>query len=298
MDLNQELSLLSPLWTGELDPSLLARLKGHETLGPALSGHYGDLSDSDLLDHLAADHYSLFGLEVFPYASVFFNENAHMGGEVSGYVGDLFRLRGLEAPSEPDHLGQEFRLLANLIEAGDETALGSFFWVQLMSWYFPFAEALRALDHPFFNQVLSFQEGLLANLASQLEPIPPEIPAPDAQPLEALDQEETGLKDISEFLLAPRLSGFYMGRTALAALGEAVDMPVGFGTRSTLLPQLFYTAVDYERMPAILGALLQIVEAHQTRYGSIKDRWPGSLDYWISRLDVIHQMLSKMKASL
>ncbi|MDT8446864.1 MAG: molecular chaperone TorD family protein [bacterium] len=298
MDFVSQIGVLVPMLTGEMGLAQLTAVRQHESLGPALANHYGHRPDAELLDELGADHYHLFGLEVFPYASVFFNENAHMGGVLPGQVAEFYALRGLERPSEPDHLGRELALLANLVEAGDEKATASFFWRYLMSWYFPFAEAVKALQHPFYNALFDQLESLLAVLGSQLEPIPAQIEEPEAEPLEALDQQETGIGDISEFLLAPRLAGFFLSRTALKEMGERIDMPTGFGTRSTLLPQIFYTAVDYDRLPALLEELDRIAAAQQERYNALAQGWPGMLDYWLGRVAVIRAMLSKMKAAV
>ena len=298
MDVAQELSLIVPILVGEFDVGLLSQIEAHSVLGDPFKQLYTQGNATERLDELAADHYHVFGLEVFPYGSVFFNDNAHMGGPFPSEIDAIFQAKGKEAPSESDHLGQELSLLASLVTMNDAEAAGDLLYRLILSWYFPFVETVKRLEHPFFNALFDHLTSLLLGLAAQFPPVDPEVPAPELKALAVLDDEETGLKNIAEFLLAPRLSGVYLSRTELKEIGDRVEMPTGFGTRSTLLPQLFFTAVDYEKMPLLVGELEAICQAFLIQYQQWEKTQPLGLRYWVQQVEQSLLMLHKMKQSV
>ncbi|OGH00167.1 MAG: hypothetical protein A2600_13680 [Candidatus Lambdaproteobacteria bacterium RIFOXYD1_FULL_56_27] len=298
MDLLAELRLLQPLLAGELDLGLVTLLEGHPHLGPVFLAHYGKGPLASKLDSLAADHYHLFSLEVFPYGTVFFNENAHLGGPFAGHLAQLFAEVGLEAPSEPDHLGRLLSLVGFLVKENRKETLAEVLYLDLLSWYFPFVEAVKRLGHPFFNPVLDHLTSLLGSLRADVAPLKPEIPKPEIDPLALLEQEGTGFKQISEWLLAPAVCGVYLGRTEIKELGDQLEMPTGFGTRTMLLPQMFYTAVDYERLPELLAALEALFRSYLLSYQAQAPAWPFAFDYWISRTEIGLSLLERIKSGL
>ena len=76
-------------------------------------------------DQAAADHYQLFGFNVFPYQSIFLDPAGLLGGSITDEVVRSYSQAGLsvgpagnQATDEsPDHLGYELRLMAFLCAA-------------------------------------------------------------------------------------------------------------------------------------------------------------------------------------
>ncbi|OGG95404.1 MAG: hypothetical protein A2527_07755 [Candidatus Lambdaproteobacteria bacterium RIFOXYD2_FULL_50_16] len=283
-----------PLLTGEFTLATLKQLRQDPVLGEYFLAHYGNGPENQIFDALAADHYHLFGLEVFPYGTVFFNEDAQLGGPEAAMVANAFLEAQLEPPSEPDQLGQELSLLVHLLEQKPQMA-SDFLRSRLMSWYFCFLAAVVRMEHPFFNPLFQQVTQTLTELGYALPGEATAIPEPSLGGAELLSLEDTGLSDITRFLATPRYSGVFLSRKTIKDLADLVEIPVGFGTRSQLLPQLFYSAIDYGHLPELLTQLLEYFRAILEDYHTWEKTWPGGLDYWKERCHQSIDLLERMR---
>ncbi len=242
-----ELSLIASLLEGKL-PSDWAS----SSLQGVWQAHYSRFEQAE--DEFAADHYQLFGLEVFPYASVYLSDDAQMGGDTVGLVADSYRAEGWYPKLQPDHFAAELRFLVHLLDQDKTLPGGEFLSRHLLPWVLVFSLALERQRHPFFSALAQDLQSRLAQLVQQLEPEPYQaILHPFA--LSLLEDEEVGLKDIALVFLTPASAGFYLSRADQMDLSVKIGVPAGFGTRSQILPNLFRSAAEYEKMPDLLQAL-------------------------------------------
>src|SRR5690606_33271053 len=95
----------------------------------------------------AAEYTALFGLQLYPYASVYLGTEGMLGGEARDRVAGFWSAIGEMPPSEPDHLTVLLAQLATIAEreelvddiAGKRIlrhARAAFFWEHLGSWVF------------------------------------------------------------------------------------------------------------------------------------------------------------------
>jgi TorA maturation chaperone TorD len=131
---------------------------------PALAGRLPPRPDPD---ELAAAHYRLFGLNVFPYESVFLDPSGLLGGRVSAQVAARYDADGYRPAADvaPDHVGHQLGLLAHLAAAeADAWEDGraqiaqemqqrqqSFLAGHLARWLPPLLAALEAQDDAFYR---------------------------------------------------------------------------------------------------------------------------------------------------
>ena len=78
--------------------------------------------------------------------------------------------------------------------------------------------------------------------------------------------KETGLKEITQYLMTPFQSGFYLSLLSLKRIAKQTDLPLSFGSRSEVLLQLIYTSLDYDKWEVFLEALIEEVKGWEVFY--------------------------------
>lgn len=227
-------------------------------------------------DQAAADHHQLFRFNVFPYEGIFLDPSGLLGGPIAEGVLADYRLAsfGEDLSSDAaDHLGQELNFLGLLtdlealaIKQGlpDDTQRfrerqRDFLDRHLLCWLLPLVTAVKQQGHAFYSNFLQLILDLIQTHRSDLAPEPtggcswPEPPA-------LLTKENTSLKDIADYLLAPVYSGIYLSRDDIGRLANRRELPRGFGSRQQLLLNLWRSAVTYEQFKTILGDLQLLVD--------------------------------------
>jgi len=197
----------------------------------------------------AAEHTTLFELNLYPYASVHLGLEGMLGGEARDRVAGFWRALGLTPPAEPDHLGALLGLLAALEEradGADDPAQGALLGQaraallreHLLPWLPAYLVRVEELAGPVFQawgRLLA--QALVAEdpqgtdggdtLPVHLRELPP---LPD--PREA---EEGGGEGFLKALLAPARSGMILTRMDLARAGRALGLGVRLGERAYVL---------------------------------------------------------------
>ncbi len=214
---------------------------------PALSEGWPD-GDADAR---AALHHAVFGLQTFPYESVFVSEDGLLGGAAPEAVVAAYAESGLPARPrdvEPDHLAVELSNLAWLAAAEadaladalpDEAArvravAARFLHTHLLRWLPMLAVALR--PWPWHATVAE----LAVELAlTQTEPprwaLPPEPPPPLSPP-----------RRCAGWWTVPARAGFLLTAHAIDRLSADLGIPRGFGSRTDRLENLLCGALDRE----------------------------------------------------
>ncbi len=272
-------------------------------------------------DEAAADHYTLFGLEVFPYAGLFLDAEGRLGGPTTNRVQRLYAQIGFQPVLDresADHLGHELALLAFLSEAEAEAVentapretervrqlLRQFVDGHLLEWLPAFVCAAEQQPYPFYaalsrltlDVVLDHRAGLDDEGAEHTGHSERVAPAP---PTDILDKAGTGLKDIAEYLATPTRSGFFLSRSDIAQLGRAERLPRGFGSRVQTLTNLLRAAVEFDRMEALLDALGKRVGVWEKFYQELHNNDLQSVrttsQIWLERLAGTKSIIGQMR---
>jgi putative dimethyl sulfoxide reductase chaperone len=254
----------------------------------------------------AASHHTLFRFNIFPYQSIFCDASALLGGAESERVQAYYRESGFET-AEPDHIAAELRFLAFLCAAEAEARQGglmasaaqcqvrqaNFLRGHLLTWLPPFVIALEQNGHPFYAALATLTLDFVADHAATVgatlvvaqDTVVQDAPG-QVQDL-PLQDAKTGLKDIARYLTTPPHSGLYLSRDAIAELARACDLPRGFGGRQKMLSNLLYTAVQYDSLNEVLGALTAVVHQWRSGYTKFKGQYPHLIPFltpWQTRL--------------
>jgi hypothetical protein len=101
------------------------------------------------------------------------------------------------------------------------------------------------------------------------------------------DFQELSLKKLVVRLLVPRQAGLYLTRQDIAAIGLALDLPVGMGERAHMLTTLFQLAGQYELLPSLFEQLDNLLQQSDRSYQALAESHPAWHRYgsaWRQRL--------------
>jgi TorA maturation chaperone TorD len=270
-------------------------------------------------DTAAADHYDLFGLNVYPCASFFLDASGRLGGPVTDLVRHQLQRVGLASDAESaDHLGHELAYLALLAGAEADAHADDvdtevqrmqhlqrqFLDGHLLWWLPPFVRAVRQHGHPFYATLADLTWALVVDHRAKLggEAAGTLTPEPDDSPVDLLGDEATGLKDIARFLMTPVWSGLVLSRDDIARLGRSAQLPRGFGDRTQMLTTLLRSAAEYDGLGAVLTRLIQQVDDWRAHYQSVDAEGAWTLDavtaFWQTRLDTTEAVINRMRTAV
>ena len=236
-------------------------------------------------DHLAAAHYSLFQLNVFPYETIFLDSANLLGGPASERIAAAYRDLNYLVETNTvhlDHVAVELgalahvcRLEARAISSGNSESIRSiqrrglaFLDRHLLQWILPLALAIQSQKHSFYTALSQLLLELLAELVGEWSGL--ESAASKTSRLEdapaILESDKTGLKDIAGYLAVATHCGVFLSRQQIGELAREVDLPRGFGSRSQMLLTLLESASRYERVSALLARLDILLEGAEAYY--------------------------------
>ncbi len=304
-------ALFSLLYRAGVTPEVLPDVRAL----PALNDTLGDTFDAE---QAAADHYALFHLNVFPYASLFLDASGRLGGAVTDDARRWLRQAGYDADTSSesaDHVGHALGLLAFLsgaeadawddglsAEAERIHRLQRRFLDAYLLWWLPaFAEAVRQQDHPFYTLLSALTLDLVIDHRRALGPTTDSTPAapPLPEPPPLLNDEKTSLQDIADYLATPPWSGLYLSRDDLGRLGRAERLPRGFGPRARMLANLLRAAATFDRLDPLLNQLAEMIQTGRSHYAALAEREVPILETvaqaWLKRLDATEEMIARMR---
>lgn len=282
---------------------------------PELAETLGENGNSINWEEMAADHYQLFGMNVYPYESCFLEPERNPGADVSRSVLEFYSQSGFQSSNEesPDHIAVELELLGFLTNTERNYLLeGNFEEVEkiravqvefidrhLVYWLPQFVFAVsRQNIHPLYNQtaelmldVILEQRKLIGggtdNQRVELPPVP-----------KILEDSNTGLRDIVTFLLTPVYSGFFLSHKDIVQLGKQMNIPHGFGDRQQVLLNLLRNSINFDNFGVLLSNLIQIIEDWKIMYQQMEDSLFGSNNLnleWLARLENTRQLVLSIK---
>ena len=270
-------------------------------------------------DEAAADHYALFSLEVFPYASVFLEAEGRLGGSTADQVYRLYAHAGFQPKLDresADHLTHELALLAFLSEAEADALeddkqheaermrrrMQAFMDEHLLWWLPAFVQAVQQQSYPFYAALGRLTLDVVLDHRAALgeeSRIPEERMV--AEPPDLLAEEKTGLKDIAAYLTTPAWSGLFLSRSDLARMGRGERLPRGFGSRVQTLTNLLRAAAEFDRVPPLLDALDAQADAWESFYQKLSDSGLESVEavaqMWTNRLVTTRSLLERVRTA-
>lgn len=308
--------LFSELYRSGLTPDLLAQVQALPELAAAAPSPY-------VPDEAAASFHTLFGMNVFPYQSVFLDPDGLLGGPETDRVRHSYRGMGFaadEANEPADHLAHQLAALAFLCHAEAEAwedgradmaaraqqLQADFLDQHLLRWLPAFAAAVQRQGDPFYAELAGLTLELAAarrralpSLALALRPAPATAEA-DEPPIQRVERlladPQTDLDAIAGFLLTPPYSGLFLTRRDIGQLGRAADAPRGFGERRQMLRTFLRSAAEFDRFPAAVAALESVAEetaAALRRLAESADA-PELARPWLARLEATRQLLAML----
>ena len=276
------------------------------------------LPDPVDFDELAAVHYQLFGMNVFPFESIFLDDSGLLGGWVTDGVVHSYQRIGFAADTavdSADHIGHELAAMAALCQAEAEareenltpliasrqTWQREFLEEHLLRWLPSFVLAVWQQGDDFFTAVANLTLELAAHHYDELVETPTDPglflpPTPDI-----LADEKTSLKDIARYLVTPAWSGLYFSRDDVSRLARRLELPRGFGDRQQMLVNLLRTAVQYDQLPAVITGLISLTDWWQGAYWRIGVDYPkmaGFTAVWQKKAAKSGQILEQMAVQM
>ena len=292
---SQLYSLLARLYLAEIDADLaaeLATLPGFDALlpTPQLSVINHQSSVSSWLTALAVEYQRLFGLEVYPYASLFVDDDLMLNTAAADRVVALYDECGFDGTEArvgaPDHLGLELKLMAELAQAeGEAEAAGDTsrqLWARRMqarclnehlARWAPIAALTlaRVVRQPIYQLLATLTAELIASEVREARKTGEER----EEAARMTQHDEPGVGAIVRELLTPARVGVWLCRADLRAVGQELGLPVPIGERAAMLRSLFQAAGEYEQVPALLAALDQVWVEMDARVTALWDQYPS-----------------------
>ncbi len=267
------------------------------------------------VDDWKADHYALFNMNVFPYETVFLTEDGLLGGELSEsvarayYEGD-FRTEDGETA---DHIGNELAFMAFLCsveaDAREDDVIQAIYYMthlqrqfldkHLLCWLPSLVLAIHQQGDERFSVIADLTLDLTLTHRQSLgdDSMHPTQPLTLPPAPNILDNENTGLSDIAEFLLTPVYSGFYLSRDDITRIGKQFQLPRGFGKRHQMLTKLLNTAIEHATIDDLMESLQVDINIARDFYSQrVSDK--RFSEAWITRLDETTQFLQMIRDAL
>ncbi len=194
------------------------------------------------------DYTALFVFDLYPYASVYLDDEGKLGGEARDRVAGFWRALGLVPPPEADHLAALLGLYATLSEreqAEDDAARRrlvrearrTLLHEHLLSWTEPYLDRVTELATPYYRTWAEILRDTLAAEAEQLS-ASRVLPAAlrEASTLEA--PSAVGGAAFVGQLLAPVRTGVILVRTDLVTAARELGLALRIAERRYVLEAL------------------------------------------------------------
>jgi len=251
----------------------------------------------------AADYTQLFGLQLWPYASIYVGAEGKLGGEARDRVAGFWRALHLTPPAEPDHLAALLGLYATLAdsEASEHdparrqlrrSSRQALLWEHLLSWLPPYVAKLEEIASPFYatwGDLL--REALIGEARA--------FGAPDQLPLHlreapALPNPQVDGADVFlASLLAPVRTGMVLVRDDLGRAARELGLGLRQGERAYVLKALL------GQEPA---ATLKWLAGEAGRWADVHASMPDELGpvrgFWRLRAQSGEQLVASLSPAL
>lgn len=268
---------------------------------------------TDQPESLAVAYEQTFGRNVYPYESLYRDEELMLNTAAAEQVAAFYATCGFTPPQTigaPDHLGVEFIFFARLI-ATEATALadgdsGLQHWAHqhaafflsnhLATWVPVWAHAVQRIPgHPFYQTLTTLAVEFIESELERLQPSPPSSRA--YIPLATTDAstETDDLNTLVRHLITPVRAGIFFSRTDCSQMARRLGFSIPIGDRFTMMRTLFETAGEFEQAAGLIVALQEMMLAETQKLSRLIDgqvAWQPFLAPWIERLERSQRLIS------
>ncbi len=262
---------------------------------------------------MAAQHYQLYGHNVFPYEAIFLGTDGLLGGEITEAVLHFHQQVGSAVPENesPDHLSAELELMDFLCGAEMDAIEDNlphqiqrmrglqrrFLDEHLLRWLPGFVRAVQQQGQGIHSEIALHTLNLALEHRHALgdDLMQPPQPFTLADVPDLMSSEKTSLRDIASYLLIPAYTGFYLSFDDIRRLGAQFRLPHGFGKRQQILTNLLRTAADYGLFEDVIAALEESAQGWLDFYEGL-DLLPGTVRAaWVDRLAQSMEILGEIR---
>ncbi len=259
-------------------------------------------------DDIAAAHQQLFGMNIFPFQSIFLDASGLAGGAESMRVQESYNGLGFihTADAAPDHLGTELLAMASIAGAeADARRSGregtvrdtgrlqqQFLETHLARWIVPVSIAIQHQGDTFYTAASALARDLVLD---HLDATGHSMPLPN-RPTIDLDAPQTAIHDIVTYLLTPLHSGLFISRDDLRAIGRDLELPSGFGNRRQLLANLLRAAGAYDLFIPTVDRLSALVQRWIVAYAGAGGPSTHAVAPWLQRAQLTASLLKEIRA--
>jgi len=246
-----------------------------------------------------AEYTDVFGLQLWPYASIYVGGDGKLGGEARDRVAGFWRALRLTPPAEPDHLAALLGLYASLAEG--ETAeqdparlelkrssRQALLWEHLLSWLPPYLVKLEEVASPFYQAWGALLREVLSADARASGP-PARLPLHLREASALPDPTADGAEAFLAGLLSPVRTGMVLVRDDLSRAARDLGLGLRQGERVYVLKALL------GQEPA---ATLEWLANEAANWKGIHDSMPEELEpvrgYWGERACSSAELISSL----
>ncbi len=261
---------------------------------------------------LAIAYETVFGRNVYPYESLYRDEELMLNTEAASRVAAFYAecaFTPTTTVGAPDHLGLELIFLARLMAtevtasaAGDQALqrwarqrAAAFLHTHLAVWTPIWASAVqRVADHAFYRTLAALVIDLIG---SELERLAGEyVRATELIPLHPVTAAaEIDLAALIQRLITPISAGMFLSRADLSALARALGLSLPIGDRQSMARALFETAGQFELIDALIRAFDQMMASEMDTLAQLSATYPSwqpLLEPWLIRLSASRALLT------
>ncbi len=256
-------------------------------------------------DDIGSEHYSTFGLTVFPFGHYYTSPVRNYAGNdaplMKFYADFGFDFEGVSYGMGPTHIGTQLKFLHHLRETGKMHEARFFLDNFILNWIHSLAISLSETNGLVYPTLVRHIENLVIeewtnlNGSEHTDEFHFQLTPYDFEK-DLLENEKTSLKDIGEVLMTPGLCGVFISKPTLTSFASQLEIPTGFGTRVMMMENIFKEAVNYEK----IDKLVSMFDAYFSHWEKSYTDYPVKpvADVWVNRIHEAKVMLKQIQENL
>ena len=258
-------------------------------------------------DELAAENETMFGFNVYPFASLFLEPDGMLGGETTQQIRAFTSRLGFDVGRDanaPDHVAAELRILATLTKRNplNEDSIAEFIDQHLFSWLPAFVTAVHGESNDFYTEVADMMLEQIVDHRRSLSAESKTHEINSGLEERLLSDPDTGIHEITDFLTSPARCGFFLSRSTIAGIAQGSKLPHGFGGRSQMMATLLRSASAYDGLDFVVCAIDDVIDRNRSSWEKLSETGLESAqiwsDNWQTRLNRTSRMLEQMASAV